>query len=118
MKTTIKAWMAPIHCIAGRRAYAEPDGVQIVSRFARKKVIPYEQVKQCCIQPTHETIQVSREKSDIKFHRVILLSEKIYVMEMTEHESDAFVRHLKKYAPSLAIDFRTKKRKSISFLPK
>ena len=118
MKKRLQAWVAAGHYLLGRKATALPDGIQISSFAKKSKILAYSEIQRCIIRPVQESIKVISERSDVCFHRVVLIGDTCYAMKMTKHESESFMRHLRGYAPNISISTAPERIWSIQILPK
>lgn len=114
----ISAAFAAVHCLLGRRARACPDGVEIISFPGRKTMLPYTTIERCQVQPVREVIAIHSERSESQHQRVVLFADEPFAMKMSGESAGTFLRHLKKYAPSIRVDQLPGKVRSISAFPK
>jgi hypothetical protein len=103
MKIHIRAWIAAAHYLLGRTAEALPEGIRVRSFPRITRIVPYSEIQQCVIRPVHERIRVYSEMSDIRYQRIVLTGKRPYAMKMTTTKSEAFVRHLGRYAAKIKI---------------
>ncbi len=114
----ISAAFATLQYLFGRRARACSDGIEITSFPGKKKMVPYAHVEWCQVRAVRETIAIRSEKSEARYQRIVLFADEPHAMKMSTESADAFLRHLKRYAPSIRVEPLPGKARSISVFQK
>jgi len=108
--------VAAIHYLLGRTACAGAEGVEIVSIFGRKTVLPYSSIQRCRVTPVKSMCAVAEEIREAQFTRVVIYASRPYAMKMNKRQADDFLYSLKRYVSELPIDFLSEKTLSLGIL--